>query len=160
MEIKLRPESISHLSVLIPFIQRTYGSVVELGIGIGSTPVLHELCRGRKLISYENNKEIYWMFRRFKSDWHEIVLINSWEEAVLERPWALAFVDQAPALSRKDTIMRLKPWADYMIVHDTEKRVNRFYGMRALFPKFSHFKMVRSIVPHTTILSDKYEIKL
>ena len=156
MRIKAAP--VSHLAYLIEWVEKSYGEIVELGIGIGSTPLLHELCRVRRLTSYENNNAIYSKFHEFDSEWHQLWLIDSWPSANLERPWGLAFVDHDPPIERRDTIRRLKGHADYILVHDTEPRHDRRFRIRELFKDFKYCREYTDYEPHTTILSDKYAL--
>ena len=59
--MKYWPHWASHYPLLIKVMQITSGDVLELGMGMASTPLLHWLCfdTGRNLISYENNKKYY-----------------------------------------------------------------------------------------------------
>jgi len=158
MVLRVLSESLSHISVLAEWIPKSNGPVLELGIGIGSSPILHELCRKRQLVSYENNAGYMHYFRRLKSDWHTIDYVEKWEDAPIDRCWGLAFIDVDPRGDRRKLMMRLKPWADYIIVHDTELKVDKYYHVRKLFDRWRYHKTYDEIVPSTTVLSDKREI--
>ena len=153
--MKINPEQASHLIYLIDWVRRTNGPVVELGIGFGSTPILHELCRDRKLVSYENKPRFFAEFARYASPWHEMKFVESWDKAELECPWSVAFVDSWPGPSRPELIKRLRPWADYLIIHDTEKRHDRYYHMKDLIRTFRYRVTYKAWEPYTSVVSDR-----
>ena len=152
---RINPGQASHLVPLIEWIGKTKGDVLELGIGMGSTPILHELCRDRKLISYENDLVYFNQFIRYESPWHEMKFVQTWAEAEMERPWALAFVDSASGPSRPEAIERLRNWADYIMVHDTEKRNDRHYHMKDVLRSFKYRMTYKGWEPYTSVVSDK-----
>lgn len=49
----------THLAVLMEAVRRTAGPVLELGVGLYSTPVLHWLCypTNRRLVSYDSDAQ-------------------------------------------------------------------------------------------------------
>lgn len=159
MRVKLSADSLSHISHLVPWVQKTTGPILELGIGFGSTPILHELCRpDRELVSYENIAEFFALFRGFDTAWHKMILTPDYAAAEIERPWSIAFVDTYPGPTRLDLLMRLKPWADYIIIHDTERRHDRFYHVRAHFREWKYRVSHKQWEPHTTVLSDRFPV--
>jgi hypothetical protein len=158
LRFSVDPGNHSHLSVLIDYIEKTNGDVLETGIGMGSTPVLHELCRGRKLVSYEDNPGFYDGFVRFKTDEHEIILVTDWNTIPIEKHWSLAFIDNSPTGERRRLITRIKDFADYIIVHDSEPAVDRFYLYKGAFSLFKYRKDYIDVKPWTTVLSNKYAL--
>ena len=158
MRIKFLRGTCTHLSYLVQWVLKTKGPVLELGIGFGSTPTLHELCHGRQLVSYESSDYYYHGFRDFQTEDHKIILVDDWDKIPIEMPWSLAFVDCSPTMQRREMVLRLKPWADYIIIHDTERRANRHFHVRELFPSFKYRCSYKALTPHTTILSDKYPV--
>jgi hypothetical protein len=64
----------SHIPFLIDVFNNSVGSVLELGIGVFSTPLLHSLCidNKRMLVSYENNPEFFNMHATFVNEFHQI----------------------------------------------------------------------------------------
>jgi len=155
--MKLNAAYGSHLSMLIPLIQKTSGDVLEIGMGFCSTPVIHELCRDRKIVSYENHRGIYDTFASYEAPWHEIHLIDNWDSMEIDKPWSIALIDHAPARRRRHDLMRLKDFADYIIIHDTEDEVDKYFRIKG---RFRHFKFVKpnELIPQTTIVSNKYPI--
>ena len=157
--MKISDAHVSHLSVLIRCLQSTeIGDVLELGMGIGSTPVMHELCRRRRLVSYENDPNWYQKFACFAKPWHEMYFVEKWEDAKLEQPWGVALVDNHPSEERPKSILRLKDWADIIVVHDTEPRKDKHYGSRAVFPEFRSCLEYTDFEPHTTVLSNRWNL--
>lgn len=153
--MKINPEQASHLTYLIDLVKKTDGPVLELGIGFGSTPVLHELCRNRRLVSYENKPHFFEQFSKYAAPWHEMRFVNSWEDAEVERPWSVALVDQWPGLARRESLLKLRNWADFIIIHDTELRHNRFYHVRDVIRSFKYRVTYKQFEPYTSIVSDK-----
>ena len=92
----------SHLYALMRVMPISSGPVVELGVGIGSTPFLHWACHpNRKLVSYETNEKYYKLMRGHISPNHEMHLLDNWDKADLERPWAAwpSFQDGSSCIS-------------------------------------------------------------
>lgn len=109
----------------------------------------------RDLVSYETSPEWFESVRRFKGEQHALHLLSSYDEAQIERPWDVAFVDHAPAERRIVEIRRLKPYAKYIIVHDTELSNDRFYHFSEVAKEFNsvvHYTPAN--FPRTSILSN------
>lgn len=158
MHIRFLRGTSTHLEYLIEWVMKTQGPVLEIGIGFGSTPTLHALCRERPLVSYESSDYYYTGFRDFQTDNHKIILVKDWNTIPIEIPWSLAFVDCSPTLQRREFLKRLKPWADFIVIHDTERRANRHFHVRELFRDFKYRRSYKALTPHTTVLSDKYPV--
>ena len=152
------PAYITHLRALIPLIMETEGDVLEMGMGWGSTLVLHELCRNRKLVSYENDKGIYDSFSQFRTEWHDVRFVEDWEQAEIQVPWSVALIDHKPARRRRRDLIRLKGFADYIVVHDSELTADRFFRIRGRFSNFRYIRVYNETKPETTVLSDKYQL--
>lgn len=156
--MKINPEQASHLIHLIDWVKKTTGPVVELGMGFGSTPILHELCRDRQLVSYENQIRFYNDFRKFASPWHEIKFIEKWEMAEVDQHWGLAFLDSWPGSSRAELLSRMRNHADYILIHDTEKKHDRYYHMKDTIRSFKYRATYKAWEPYTSIVSDRFEV--
>jgi len=154
--MKYWPHWCSHYPVLIKIMQITNGDVLELGMGMGSTPLLHWLCfdKGRNLVSYENNKEWFEMHKHFHKDWHEINFVEDWDKIEIEKQWSVALVDHSPARRRQLEIKRLAKYAKYVIVHDTQPEDNHFYKYHWAFPKYKYQWTYKKAKPWTTVLSN------
>jgi len=146
----------THIPLLVEAIRLTDGPVLEMGMGISSTPLLHALCQDRFLLSQDNDKTFVDMFRRYNSDNHKIELVN-WEEAQTAGKWSVVLVDQKPEERRKEDIKLLANLADYIVVHDTEPESEHLYKYSEVYPLFKYrFDDKRQPV-HTTILSNFHD---
>jgi len=114
----------THQPVLYEAVMRTSGPVVEFGIGYNSTPWLHKLCDGRKLLSAET--DIRWLlaFLHFASPGqHRFVLVKNLDALlrdIMAVPWSVAFVDQGAWDDRVATVMALKDKARFIVLHDCD----------------------------------------
>ena len=146
----------SHLPVLVRALKATVGPVVELGAGMYSTPILHALCEaeGRKLVTYENSSEYFDWATAFKSQIHEVCLVDNWDDVDLSTVnWSVAFVDHAPNERRWKEVIRLTH-AEYVICHDSNSQWKRKYNYDKAYPLFKYQKQYRDRHPNTVILSN------
>jgi len=155
--MKLDPAYFSHIGMLVDIILKTKGDVLELGIGWGSTPVLHELCRDRYLISLENDYEVFKSFIKFDTYWHRVDYVKNWDNVTYDKPYSVAFIDNKPARRRRTDIKLLKPYADFIVIHDTEPQTDKYFRVESRIKTFKYIKK-SGIIPETTIVSDKYPI--
>jgi len=120
----------THMPLLIKLILGTEGTVIEVGSGPFSTPLLHWLCSytGRKLITYENVPSYYKFAKQFQSKYHSIRFINNWDELPVQK-CSVIMIDHEPSERRVVDIIRFKDSCKYMIVHDTEESMNKLYHM-------------------------------
>ncbi len=155
------PDWGSHIPSLIMALQESYGPVLELGMGISSTPLLHMLCfaQDRLLVSYDNEPEFIKSFRKYKSHNHEINLVEDWDKIDLDRAfWGTVLVDHKPDDRRKEEIKRLKDKAMFIVVHDTEPANESLYNYSEIYPLFKHrFDYTKAKV-HTTVLSNFHDL--
>jgi hypothetical protein len=147
----------SHLPVLMDIIGKTKGSVLELGTGLYSTPFLHWTCLDRKLVSYETDRDCYEMNKQYSMGNHEVKFINSWDEAKIEKYWDVVLIDHAPSQRRLVEIQRLAKWANYIIIHDTQRN-RHFCDWDKAWPLFKYKKTLRGDFPWTTVVSNLKEI--
>lgn len=128
----------THLGILISAIEKTTGPILELGMGVFSTPYLHyaSVLNNRKVVSYENFEAWAKFFMPYKTDTHEIIVIKDWPEAKIEMPWDVALVDHTPGNRRKEEIKRLANYAKYIVVHDSNGRYEKEYGYSEIYPLF------------------------
>lgn len=157
---KADPDWATHIPVLIKALELTDGSVLELGMGIMSTPLMHILCaaRDRHLESYDNDGRFFEMFSRFNSEQHFIGLVPSWDWDTLDgKKCSVALVDSKPAESRKELIKQLTE-AEYIIVHDTQERADEFYGFEEIYPLFKYRYDYTKFANQTIVLSNKHDL--
>ena len=155
---KFDPSWGSHLVPLIKCLEKTSGPVIELGIGISSTPLLHALCfdQGRHLISYDNNPVFIEMFKKYRTIGHDVVLVKDWNE-ILTKPYSVVLVDHKPEERRKIDVKKFEN-AEYVILHDSEPDKNDLYHYDEIYPLFKYrFDYTKTQV-HTTVLSNLYDL--
>lgn len=143
------------LPALIKVMQITDGPVLELGMGMFSTPYLHFACYpNRRLVSYESDEEYFNWLNIFKNDYHEVHLVKDWDKIDLSGHWSVVLVDHEPARRRKEEIKRLANCADYIVVHDTNPRLEHKYRYSEIYPLFKFRKDFNREKPYTAILSN------
>lgn len=148
----------SHVPVLASVVHRTTGPVLECGMGMWSTPLLHCLCKMRKLVSLETDHAWLEKFSEWSSPTHEKKIVRDWAtpDEIVSHEWSVVFVDHSPGEERIHTIERLRGRAQYIIAHDTEADIppsGGNYGWAKLKP-FRYSKTYKHIRPWTTVYSD------
>ncbi len=157
---KADPTWATHIPPLLLALELTDGPVLELGMGMMSTPLLHILCEAydRPLSSYDNDGRFTDMLSRFRSPTHELELVK-WEELNIGGDWSVVLVDHKPAAQRKKDIMRLLN-SDYLVVHDTQERADEFYGFEEVYPLFKYRYDYTKFTNQTTVLSNKHDLNI
>jgi hypothetical protein len=139
-------------------------SVLELGMGYGSTPMLRQYCEnnGRYLKSCDNNPEWVERFKSFQCVGHGVkCYAPDWSDAdFFDKKWGVVLIDHAPGEQRVTDLLRLKLSALAIVVHDTEPHLATQYS--AVWPLF-FFKA--SVAGHSngawaTIVSDNINVSL
>ena len=145
----------SHLPVLMRAFDRSTGPVLELGMGVFSTPYLHYACMlaGRQLVSYDDNTRWIGLFEPYQSLLHDIRLVDDWDTIDLAVHWALALVDHTDTWRAHD-IERLAWYAQYVIVHDTNGRYESSYHYSTIYTLFRYKLYYTGAFPSTTVLSN------
>jgi hypothetical protein len=150
----------THLPILLKVVEATKGDVLEMGIGSSSTPALHKVCteQGRRLDSYDNDPDYVQEYsRRFRHPLHSFFWISNWDAASIDKPWSVVLIDHKPAIRRRRDAVRLADHADYIVVHDTEPEIDRFYRFQSIFSRFK-YTFHDEQIPRTTVLSNKCEL--
>ena len=134
------------------------GDVLELGCGDFSTPMLHELCVKRKLISIDNEELWYNRFLYLWSTWHSLHLVKSWTNLPeYDKKWDIAFIDLNPAYDRKIAISALSDNAKIIIAHDSEDLKNA-YGYQYCIGKFKFYTQYKRHKIETLVLSNFIDV--
>lgn len=143
--------------MLINYFEKTEGPVLEMGMGMISTPILHWMCldAGRRLSSYDNDPHYEKINRNFRSNHHGVHLIENWDSAAIEKPWGLALIDHKPAERRHIDVLRLSKHADVILIHDSEPKNNRHYLYSRIYDLFEYIDVWDMAEPHTTALARK-----
>lgn len=146
----------SHLPILTKIVDMTEGPILELGIGF-STVVLDMMCRltKRPLFSYDNDPQWYEKYLEYQSDFHQILLTDDWDKIDIDnRHWSVVLIDHRPALRRRVEAKRLKDNTDYVVMHDSEPEINKFYRYTDIYPLFKYRFDYTRCKPFTTVLSN------
>lgn len=151
----------SHLPILTKVMQVSKGPVLEMGIGIFSTPLLHMFCQDqkRKLFSYEDNQKWYAAHKEFITDWHKIELVTDWSKVKMKKHWGVVFIDHKGDRRAKDAIRAAKV-ADYVVLHDSNGRYEPDYHYSKVYSHFKYRYIYDKIHPHTTVLSNFFNVSL
>src|SRR5262245_61060523 len=115
-------EYATHITPLVAMVNYTKRSVLELGSGDYSTPVLHALCEGKRfLVLADQNAEWFSIFLDVESNFHKLYVVKNWQRfGMVDRAWDVAFVDHSPGERRVFEIERLRQKARFVLVHDSE----------------------------------------
>jgi len=149
----------THLPCLIRAMEKTKGDVLELGMGVFSTPFLHYKCMldGRKLVSYENCEPWMNFFTKYnyRNDNHEINFVENYADAPIDRKWSVVLIDQTPDSSRAEEAKRLANKAKIIVIHDSNGG-SRYahYGYDAIYPLFKYKKVWDKDRNNATVLSN------
>lgn len=155
------PTWATHIPMLIKIMERSHGPVLELGMGIYSTPLLHILCENthRFLASYEDHVGWYESHHSYRSKNHTINLVSKWERVPIEKThWGLVFIDHA------DKRRAIDAWrardADYVILHDSNDYNEKAYHYSRIYPAFKYRYNFKRLSPYTTVLSNSNTLDL
>ncbi len=153
----------SNLPCLIKAMEKTTGDVLELGMGVFSTPFLHYQCilQNRKLVSYENYQEWLNFFLKYHYNCpnHEIHFVEKYADANIDKLWDIVLIDQTPDESRLEEIKRLAYKAKYIIVHDTSPNQDNHYHFSTIYPLFKYKIDWDREKNHCTVLSNFVDLK-
>lgn len=154
----------THLGALISCFNHSDGDVLELGIGLFSTPFLHYACTvaKRNLLSLENDKGWLRQFRDsdfmhflYGNESHKLELVDVYEDSpLIDKRWGLVLVDQTPDGSRKETVKLLANLAKYIIIHDSNERHEKNYHYSEIYPLFKYKRVWDLDDRHATVLSN------
>lgn len=158
--ISLEMETSTHFPMLIKTVQATKGTVVEVGSGVFSTPLLHWLCfdTGRPLITAERYEHYLEFAKKFETKNHKIV------REVDELPdehFSVVFIDHSPKKprTRGDDALLFKDKADYIVLHDGGENAHKKYGYHKIYPYFKYRHDWTGDKVNTTVLSNFKDLK-
>ena len=139
--IKVSTRYGTHLPCLMKAMEKTTGDVLEIGIGVFSTPFLHYRCLldNRKLVSYENYLSWYKFFAgRYGYNYgtHEINFIEKYSDIPVKF-YDIVFIDQTPDWSRHEEAIKFANNAKIVIIHDSGPKFDKMYQYDKVY---SHFK--------------------
>ena len=165
-----------HAVILFAALYATDGAVLELGSGLFSTPIIHNVAvvqQGRDVFTVDADSDWLQHFTSMGSPHHSFGLVSSaypnqpyrflqfrpahfrrWED-VWDGRYGLVFVDQTPEFERRKDIQRRRNVSDVMIVHDTNDM--KSYGYEPLLSTFPYRYKFRhkSFITFTDVIADK-----
>lgn len=147
---------LTHIPILSRLVDMTSGPILELGIGF-STVLLHAMAKqsGREVYSYENDREWHKKYFEFNTYNHHVFYIDNWDDIkVNDKHWSVALIDHRPAMRRRVDAVRLARHADYIILHDSEPEIDRFYRYSSIYKHFKYRYDYKKCLPNTTVLSN------
>jgi hypothetical protein len=150
----------THLPILASVVlQARPGPVVEYGMGLYSTPLLHMLCEemGRRLISFDGDPPWAEKFSDLRTDSHKIYGVKNWpeHEPIVDAigPLDVVFIDHGPEDRRVVDADRLAYRSEFVIVHDWAVGVAASDWQRRLSQAF-RFVATSRLGPNTAVLSN------
>ncbi len=167
----------THTVPLVLALESIGGDVLELGVGYGSTPLLHNLCIPtnvsgpiRNVVSLEDNLEWYERFAGYQSSWHLVVfakdIITETKRFIESRRFGVVLVDNDSTdlevkgmfENRIEAVELLKDEAKIVVVHDTDDvRLSTDSRWLDLVDSFKFVSTWNSF-PQTTVLSNVFDI--
>lgn len=134
----------SHRPMLYCALLNTNGAVVELGSGLGSTPLLRSYCAdsNRAFYSFESNKE--WAIKTGSIFVNGYIIRDG--ESILNEMFinlmdlGLMFIDFAPGEERKVALQQYAKMVAVLVVHDTEPGAEYVYGLKEILSTFKYRK--------------------
>ena len=114
----------SHKLVLAKALKRVSRSVLELGAGDFSTPLIHTVAeRGVKVLTIDDNHDWLDKYKYLRTDLHDFKYIDNKDIQTFydgdNEQWELVFVDNGTWEARGPAIEKYREIADYMVIHDS-----------------------------------------
>jgi hypothetical protein len=150
----------SHLPVLLKLVNETKGPILELGVGLYSTPLLHFAClpTNRKITSLESDKAWFQNFKDARTEFHDVQIIEDWDKYEFNGNWDIAFIDHGPDSRRHIEAMRLANKAKYIILHDSDPENDNLYKFSKIYPMFKYRFDYTLCKPNTTVVSNTIDV--
>ncbi len=153
----------THLPCLIKAMEKTKGDVLELGMGVFSTPYLHYQCilSNRLLVSYENFEPWANFFIKYgyQNKNHSIFIVDDYKQASIDCNWDVVLIDQTPDSSRSEEIKRLANLAKYIVIHDANPSNDKVTHYSTIYPLFKYKTDWMGDKNRTTVLSNFVDLK-
>lgn len=130
----------NHLFCLWPALEATKGDVIEMGMGGGSTPQLHQYCAdtNRRLFSLDNNLVWVTKFKELETRDHQIQWVTDWDIVSVNYPKPdVLLIDHAPGERRWIDVERFSNSAKIIVIHDSEEAATG-YMLNKIWPLFKY----------------------
>jgi len=159
----LEMETSTHFPMLIKTVQASQGTVLELGSGMFSTPLLHWLLfgTGRKLVTYESYPHYLDFAKKFKTPDHEVIYVKDWDKLMFPDHYSVVFIDHSipkKKHTRGDDAARFANNADFVVLHDGGDKAHAKYGYQAIYPLFKYRYDWTGNKVNTTVLSNFIDV--
>lgn len=141
----------THLPALFAALLETTGPVLEIGAGLGSTPMIRSFCQGagRPFVSVDSNPE--WAYKsgaRLDEDYGSL-------PDMAKIQWGVVFVDHAPEEDRIRVANLFRDSAEIIVIHDWSSADTNAHGSVG---GFHHIKVDERFFPTTISLSNRRHI--
>lgn len=156
------PKFGSHLPILTRLIDLTDEPILELGMGLWSTPMLDLMCKKteRGIASYDNDKKWFDENAKWRSSYHSVEFVEDWENInITNRHWSIVLIDHRPGHRRHKEALRLAHNADFILLHDSEPSQEHWTRYSKIYPLFKYKYVYDKCLPNTTVLSNTVDIK-
>lgn len=166
----------THLPVLCQTIhQLRPQTVLELGAGVYSTPMLAQILRGVRFVSAERTGSWQKHAATFMTDpLHTLIELSLgadyisdprmesiWKQMNQPRLWDLIFVDHFPDEARAPMLKFIREWtvAKVVVVHDTSPEMEpRMKGLKEEMANWKYRYDYKCLLPWTTVLSQCIDV--
>lgn len=135
----------NHLPLVYLALEETgVGSVVEMGMGDGSTKQLSDYCKETKRVlnSYETDENWMNRFYHLKNKYHNINLISPLEFGCAyenNKEASVVLIDHSPGEDRKFRALQYADSNAIVICHDAQPKPNAGdYQFETIFPSFKY----------------------
>ncbi len=148
----------THIVPLVKCFEASQGDILELGTGFYSTTLLDWLSEmyNRELFSYDTDEKWAKMNQeKYEKPTHHINYVEDLDALNLtDRHWGLVLIDHSPSTRRKVDILRLKDKADFIVIHDSQPKLDWKFRFSKIYPEFKYVYHYDKINPHTTVVSN------
>ena len=158
----------SHVLPLFASVMVTSGSMLEMGCGFFSTPLLDRISKEQRRFMLTAETDLAWMnkFTHMNSTLHRFVHVPVYEGRINAslwngvggyQNWGVVFVDHRPGDRRFVDVLRMRHQADILVIHDTETKK---YHYEPILETFPHKYTCTFWRVHTTVVSDSNPDKI
>lgn len=148
----------SHLPVLSFVAMRLHDkidSVLEVGCGYYSTPLLSVLAAGKGLRRTILESDREWAAQISDLFGVAVTQFNAEElPASVVRQWGLVFIDSAIEAARARHAIRLREYAKVIILHDSNPDWDAHYRYSEIVGEWKHAKQFTKCYPHSLLLTN------
>lgn len=140
------------------YLLQTSGEIIELGSGNYSTPLINAIVNssGRTATTIDNNEQWLEKFRYLENANHRLMYIPDWNSFHVTQNYSVAFVDHAdaPLHRRWLQVLKLIPYSDFIIVHDSE---DSLYGYREIMNMVDVVEVFDRYQSQTLVLKPRHK---